>query len=90
MTDVKVKIYALSTCPYCKRTIAFLKENGVNMDVVFIDELPKDKREKIISEVYELTGMYAVPVILYGDRVIVGFKEDELKKLVEEKNEFKH
>ena len=84
MTDVKVRVYALSTCPYCKRTIAFLKENGVEMEIVFIDELSEKEREKIISEIYELTGAYGVPVVLYGDKVIVGFREDELKKLVEE------
>ena len=79
-----VKVYALTTCPYCKKVKKFLEGNGVNFEIIYIDELSREERNKVVKEVHDLTGMYAVPVTVHGDKVIVGYKEDELKKLVEE------
>ncbi|ADC65426.1 glutaredoxin [Ferroglobus placidus DSM 10642] len=79
-----VKVYALTTCPYCKKTKKFLEENGVDFEIIYIDKLSGEERKKVVEEVHKLTGMYAVPVTVHGDKVIVGYKEDELKKLVEE------
>ncbi len=79
-----VKVYALTTCPYCKKVLKFFKENGIEPDVLFIDELKEGEREEAMKEVFKLAGVYAVPVTVHGDKVIVGFKEGELKRLVEE------
>ena len=79
-----VKVYALTTCPYCKKVKKFLEENGVDFEIIYLDKLDGKEREKVVKEVHELTGMYAVPVTVHGDRVVVGYREDELKKLLEE------
>ncbi len=83
-----VKVYALSTCPYCKKTLKFFEENGVQADVIFIDKLDPEKREMAMREAYSYAGMYAVPVVVHDDMVIVGFDKEKLEELVEEiKNE---
>ena len=83
-----VKVYALSTCPYCKKTLKFLEENGIDAEVIFIDKLDMEKKEMAMKEAYNYAGMYAVPVVVHGDTVIVGFDKEKLEKLVEEiKNE---
>ncbi len=79
-----VKVYALSTCPYCKKTLKFFEENGIQADVVFIDKLDPEKRELAMREAHSYAGMYAVPVVVHGDKVIVGFDREKLEKLVEE------
>ncbi len=79
-----IKIYAVTTCPYCKRTLKFLRENGLEPDVLFLDELDIESREMAMREIYSYAGMYAVPVVVYGDTVIVGYDHEKLEKLVEE------
>ncbi|MBE8539491.1 glutaredoxin domain-containing protein [Geoglobus acetivorans] len=78
-----LRVYALSTCPYCKKTLKFLEENGIEADVIFIDLLDMEKKEMAMREAYSYAGMYAVPVVVYGDVVIAGFDEEKLEKLVE-------
>ncbi|MEW5733421.1 MAG: glutaredoxin family protein [Thermodesulfobacteriota bacterium] len=73
-----VKIYTLSTCSHCKSTKSFLKQCNVDYDYVDVDLLTGDDRQKIIEEVRELNPRLSFPTIVIGDRVIVGFKEDEI------------
>ncbi len=83
-----VRVYALTTCPYCKKTLKFLEENGIEPDVIFIDKLDSEKREMAMREAYSHAGMYAVPVVVHNDTVIVGFDREKLERLVKEiKNE---
>lgn len=79
-----LRVYAISTCPYCKKTLKFLDENGIKADVIFIDELDMEKKEMAIREVYSYAGMYAVPVLVYKDKVIVGYDKEKLEELLEE------
>ncbi len=83
-----VRVYALTTCPYCKKTLRFLEENGIKADVIFIDQLEPEKKEMAMREAYSYAGMYAVPVVVHNDTVVVGFDREKLERLVEEiKNE---
>lgn len=79
-----IKVYAITTCPYCKKALKLFRDNGIDADVIFIDELDLEKREMVMREVYSYAGMYAVPVVVYGDTVIVGYDREKLEKLVEE------
>ena len=81
MADVTV--YALSTCPYCKRTIKFLQERGVDFEVIFLDELGDDEKKEVIKKVHEISGSYAVPLVVKGNRHVLGYDEKALNELVE-------
>ena len=48
-----VKLYALSTCPYCKMTKQYLSENGVEYESTDVDTLQGDERQRMIDEVKE-------------------------------------
>lgn len=76
----KPKVYALSTCPYCKRTKRFLDEHKIAYDHVDVDLLDDDKQDKVIEDLEKLTGKRAFPVVVIGHEVIVGHDEDKLKK----------
>jgi glutaredoxin len=39
-----VKVYALSTCPYCRMTRKYLDENNVQYDVTEVDLLEGDEK----------------------------------------------
>lgn len=75
----KIKVYALSTCPYCRRTKRFLDEHRIAYIVVDVDLLDDDEQEKVLDEIHKLTGKQSFPVVIIGKDVIVGHDEHKLK-----------
>ena len=73
-------MYALSTCPYCKRTKRFLDEHKIAYDGVDVDLLDDAKQDKVLDEVEKLTGRRSFPVVIIGSEIIVGHDEDKLRK----------
>lgn len=78
----QVKVFALTTCPYCRMTRKFLDDHGVQYDVVEVDKLEGQERADTIAEVKRLSGGTAFPVVVVGDAVIVGFNKPKISKLV--------
>lgn len=78
--DKQVKLYALSTCGHCKNTKKLLNECRVDYDVVEVDLLEGSEREEVLEEIKRLSQQCAFPTIVIGDTVIVGYKEDEIRK----------
>jgi len=76
----KPKVYALSTCPYCKRTRRFLDEHKIAYDCIEVDQLDDDEQEKTVEEIEKLTGKRAFPVVVIGREIIVGHDEEKLRK----------
>jgi glutaredoxin-like protein NrdH len=75
-----VKVYSLSTCPWCKKVKRYLDENSVQYDVVDVDLAQGEEQKIALDEVEKLTGRRAFPVTVINDKVIQGFKEDEIKE----------
>lgn len=78
--EEKIKVYALSTCPYCKRTRRFLDEHKVPYDCTEVDLLDDDKQDAVLEEIEKLTGRRSFPVVLIGPEIIVGHDEERLRK----------
>jgi glutaredoxin len=76
----KVKVYALSTCPYCKRTKKFLNENNIEYDCTDVDLLEDSEQDSALDEIEKLTGRQSFPVVVIGTEVIVGHDEEKLRK----------
>ncbi len=79
---MKIFLYALSTCYYCRQTKKLFAENGVEFDFVDVDLADEEKKQKLVDEVYALTGEGKFPVIKIDDKVVVGYDEDRLKELL--------
>jgi glutaredoxin len=77
----KPKVYALTTCPYCKRTRRFLDTHKIAYDCIEVDLLDDDKQDKVMDEIEKLTGKRAFPVVVVGKEIIVGHDEVKLKKV---------
>ncbi|MEW5745378.1 MAG: glutaredoxin family protein [Nitrospirota bacterium] len=73
-----VTVYALSTCPMCKRVRRFLEQNGIAFDLVEVDLLDSGEQWLASKEVrkYNPSGSYPTVVIR---EVITGFDEERLK-----------
>jgi glutaredoxin len=78
-----VKVFALSTCPYCRMTLTYLDDNEVAYEVVEVDSLEGQEREDAIAEVKGLSGGTSFPVLTIGEEVIVGYNKKRIKELLE-------
>jgi glutaredoxin len=75
-----VKIFSLSTCSHCKATKKFLGDCTVKYDFVDVDLLQGEERAAILEEVKKFNPNCSFPTVVIGDKVIVGFKEKEIKE----------
>lgn len=82
MEGCDVKLYALSTCIHCKNTKEFLNGCGVQYECIEVDKLEGEERQKVIEEVKSYNPRCSFPTIVIGDKVIVGFREDEIKEVL--------
>ncbi len=79
MSD-NVKLYALSTCSHCKSTKKLLDDNEVAYDIVQVDLCQGDERTDMIAEVKKYNPNCSFPTLLIGDKVIVGYRENDIKE----------
>ena len=75
-----VKIYTLSTCSHCKATKEFLDECRVEYEFTDVDLLDVEERVAILEDVKKWNPRCTFPTIIIGDKVVVGYREDEIKE----------
>ena len=80
MSQQNVKLYSLSTCGHCKSTKKLLGECAVKYEFVDVDTLDLEERKLIVKDIKELNPKCSFPTIVIGDKVIIGYQEDEIKK----------
>ncbi len=85
MTEHHVKLYALSTCSHCKSTRRLLEEYDVDFEYEEVDLLEGDERKAAIEKVKEVNHRCSFPTLIIEDRVIVGFKENEIMTALDTK-----
>jgi len=85
----QIKVFALSTCPYCRQARSFcrqarsfLDESGVAYDVVEVDKLTGQERTDAIDEVKRLSNGTSFPVLVIGDEVVVGYNKSRIQQLI--------
>ena len=79
----EVKIYTLSTCSHCKATKQFLNECAVKYEYEDVDLKHGEERAAILEEIKKWNPNCSFPTIIIGDKVIVGFKEDQIREALE-------
>ena len=78
--DNQIKIFSLSTCSHCKSTKKLLSDCTVKYDFVDVDLLEGDERKAILEDVKKFNPKCSFPTIIIGEKVIVGFKEKEIRE----------
>lgn len=78
----EIKVYALSTCAFCKKALRYLRDNSICFSYVYVDELDpvvKDELKAWLRQKYhEETGF---PFLVLDDStVIVGFNEEKYNR----------
>ena len=72
-----VTIYSTPTCAYCRLTKEFFKEHHVSYKEVNVQEDSQAAQEMI-----KKSGQMGVPVIDVDGKIIVGFDENALRKVL--------
>ncbi len=75
-----VTLYALSTCSHCKSCKEFLNGCGVKYHCIDVDELEGEERQIVMEKIKEINPICAFPTLVIGDKVIIGFREDQIKE----------
>ena len=75
-----VKMYTLSTCSHCKSTKKFLDDCKVKYEATDVDLLDGEERAAILEDVKKWNPRCSFPTIIIGDKVIIGYREDEIKE----------
>lgn len=75
-----VKMYTLSTCSHCKATKKFLDGCKVKYEATDVDLLDGEERAAILEDVKKWNPRCSFPTIIIGDKVIVGYREHEIKE----------
>ena len=73
MTEKKVTVYSVPTCPFCKKAKEYLDSNSVK----YTDYNVAEDREKL-DEMMKISSQRGVPVIVSGDKMLVGFNEKQV------------
>lgn len=72
-----VTIYSTPTCHFCGAAKEFFKANNIAYTE---HDVAKDIEQR--KAMIEKSGQMGVPVITVGDNLVVGFDEEELRKLL--------
>ena len=80
-----IKLYALSTCPWCKKTKKLLDDMGVEYSVVDVDLLSGDERNQTVAAVKKWNPSMSFPTMVINDnKTIIGFQESQIKEALKE------
>ncbi len=74
----RVILFSTPTCSWCKRARGYLRRNRIRFK-----EVDVSRDERAMKDVVRMTGQMGVPVILIGNRPIVGFNKPEIDRLLQ-------
>ena len=75
-----VRMYTLSTCSHCRATKKFLDACAVKYEFTDVDLLDLEERNLILEDIKKWNPRCSFPTIIIGDKVIVGYREDEIRE----------
>ncbi|MCX8172338.1 MAG: glutaredoxin family protein [Archaeoglobaceae archaeon] len=79
---VEITMFGLTTCPHCKRTLEYLKTAKADFEVIWIDKLEEEERKKTIEKIYSISRSYSVPLVVKGEKWVLGFNREKLDELI--------
>jgi glutaredoxin len=82
MANKKVKVYALSTCPWCRKAKQFFKDHGVEFEAIDFDLCEPQKQKECLSEMKLYGAGGSFPVVLIGKDMVEGFNPEKYCELL--------
>lgn len=76
-----IRLYALSTCGWCRKTKGLLNDIGVEYNYVDVDLLKESDRKEVLEVIKVHNPKCSFPtMVIDDDRCIIGFNEAETKE----------
>ncbi|HMK48122.1 MAG TPA: glutaredoxin domain-containing protein [Methanocella sp.] len=75
----KIKVYSQPTCSACNEMKEYLKKRGVEFD-----EIDITTNREALNEMIKVHKVRVTPLLIMGDRKLVGFDPVAIDKLLEE------
>jgi glutaredoxin-like protein NrdH len=77
----KISVYALSTCPWCKKAKQFLNDRGIEYEFTDVDLLQGADKSSAITSIEKWNPACSFPTIVIDEKqCIVGYDEEKLKE----------
>ncbi|HHD82834.1 glutathione S-transferase N-terminal domain-containing protein [candidate division WOR-3 bacterium] len=73
----RVIVFSTPSCPWCRKTKMYLKQNKIKFKDIDVSKDMSAARDMV-----RMTGQQGVPVVLIGNRPIVGFNKPLINKLL--------
>lgn len=79
-----IRLFALSTCVWCRKTKRLLDSLAVAYDYVYTDLLSSSERNEVLDEVEKWNPRVSFPtMVINNEKAIVGFKENQIREAIE-------
>ncbi|HOV67335.1 MAG TPA: glutaredoxin family protein, partial [Methanoregulaceae archaeon] len=65
---------------WCAKTRQLLTDLGVAFDYIYVDLVGPGEQKEVIEAVEQVNPSLSFPTVVIGDRVIVGFREKEIRE----------
>jgi len=78
-----IMLYAISTCPMCKKAKQLLSESGMEYYYEDADQLTDSARRDLIADLERWNPKRSFPTTVFNNnRCVIGFLEQELRILL--------
>ncbi|MBS3748636.1 MAG: glutaredoxin family protein [Candidatus Thermoplasmatota archaeon] len=78
-----IRLFALSTCVWCRKTKRLLDSLEVAYDYVYTDLLSSNERNEVLDEVEKWNPRVSFPtMVINNKKTIVGFKENHIREAI--------
>jgi glutaredoxin len=79
----KIMVYALSTCPWCRKMKQFLNEKGIEYEYIDVDLLQGEDRSSILSIVEGWNPQGSFPtLVIDNSQCVIGYDEAKMKEVL--------
>lgn len=75
---MKIKIYTAQTCPFCIKAKRYLAAKNLKFE-----EIDVSLDVKKATELLKITNQSAVPVIVIGKNIIIGFDKEKIDEALQ-------
>lgn len=79
----EVKLYALSTCIWCKRTKRLLDEAGVKYKYIYADLQDDNSHKELVNEMSKHVDNISFPTVVVNEEIVIeGYDEKKIRRIL--------
>jgi len=78
---MKVSMYTLSTCPWCRKTKQFFAERGIPFEYIDYDLADNATQDRIMREL-DAAGADGFPFVKIGNQIVEGYRPHRYAELL--------